>query len=324
MSCRVWVMARARCCQRAVGPAVILAVCLVWLPRMAAAFECLPLIHHAPGAVSYADSLLWEVRGQGQAPSFLFGTIHLAASAVGQPSPAVTQKLIASTQFGMEIVLDLDTMLQIGQSMRFQDEHRLSQVIGQSLFERTADLLSGYGVSRDAAEQLKPWAAFTTLSLPPGLSALPLDLVLLGSAQQMHKKIFGLETLAEQTAVFEQIALADQIALLTEVVCHHARLQRDTAALIAAYARGDLAALYRVSQQYESVAQDKLLDSLLTSRNRRMVARLKAPLAAGNAFVAIGALHLPGADGVLALLVAEGYRVRPLASQSRTADRQPD
>lgn len=303
--------------ERGAGLALILATCMLWWPRMAGAFECPPLINKAPAAhtVSYSDSLLWEVQGRGQAPNFLFGTIHLAAATVGQPSPAVTRAMLDSAQFGMEVVLDLDTMFQIAQNMRFSDGQRLSQVIGKPLFRRASDLLKAYGVSRDVAEQLKPWAAFTTLSLPPGMSESPLDLVLLGTAQQTHKQIFGLETLAEQTAAFDHIAVADQIALLTEVVCHHARLQQDTAALIKYYSQGDLAALYRVAQQYESPAQDKLMASLLIKRNRRMVTRLEVPLAKGNAFVAIGALHLPGADGVLALLVAQGYRVRPLASR---------
>lgn len=309
-----------RCRDHRLAPAmslvVILAAYLLWWPRLAAAFECLPLVDSAPvGAVSYADSLLWEVQGRDQARSFLFGTIHLEASAVGQPSTAVTRALLESAQFGMEVVLDLDSILQIASNMRFSDGQNLSQVIGQSLFGRTAELLKAYGVSRDAALQLKPWAAYTTLSLPPGTSAMPLDLVLLGTAQRTRKQVFGLETLAEQMAAFDQIALADQIAMLTELVCHHARLQRNTAALIDHYAAGDLAAVYQISQQYESPAQDKLMDSLLSQRNGRMAKRLEAPLAKGNAFVAIGALHLPGADGVLALLVAQGYRVRPLPSQ---------
>ncbi len=279
--------------------------------------ECAPLGVRAPplAHVSYTESLLWEVRKLKQPPSFLFGTIHLAGSAVGQPTSAITKALSASTQFGMEVVLDEGALSEVAQRMRNDHGQRLSRVIGDDLFQRTASLLTNYGVSHELAEQLKPWAAYTTLSLPIGFAGSPLDLVLLGIAQAAHKKIFGLESIAEQSAAFEQVALADQIALLTEVVCHHARLQLTTTALIAAYAHGNLAALYRIAQETTSPAQEKLMEHLLRARNQRMVQRLKTPLAEGRAFIALGALHLPGPQGVLALLVADGWQVRPLASR---------
>jgi uncharacterized protein YbaP (TraB family) len=55
------------------------------------------------------------------------------------------------------------------------------------------------------------------------------------------------------------------------------------------------------------------METLLVARNRRMVQRLQAALARESVFVAIGALHLPGAEGVLAGLAAAGFELRPLA-----------
>jgi uncharacterized protein YbaP (TraB family) len=51
------------------------------------------------------------------------------------------------------------------------------------------------------------------------------------------------------------------------------------------------------------------MERLLFQRNRRMVERMAVRLAEGNAFIAIGALHLPGDQGVLALLEQQGYEV---------------
>ncbi len=39
---------------------------------------------------------------------------------------------------------------------------------------------------------------------------------------------------------------------------------------------------------------------------------IETALAHGPAVVAVGALHLPGQDGVLALLERRGFRVEPL------------
>jgi len=48
------------------------------------------------------------------------------------------------------------------------------------------------------------------------------------------------------------------------------------------------------------------------ARNRRMADRLHIEYASGNLFVAVGALHLPGSQGLLNLLRSLGYDVRPV------------
>ena len=51
---------------------------------------------------------------------------------------------------------------------------------------------------------------------------------------------------------------------------------------------------------------------LLIDRNYRMVRRMRPRLMEGNSFIAVGALHLPGAEGIIHLLEKEGYRVSPV------------
>jgi uncharacterized protein YbaP (TraB family) len=57
---------------------------------------------------------------------------------------------------------------------------------------------------------------------------------------------------------------------------------------------------------------DSFVDNLINRRNRLMVERMATRLAEGNAFIAVGALHLPGDQGILHLLELQGYQVRPL------------
>lgn len=290
-----------------------------WLLLLASAFvqaalECPPLPTAAApaGPPRHGDSLLWEVRAPGGAASYLFGTIHLGAESVGQPTPGVAKALAASTRFGMEVVFDAEAVRALAGRMRVADGRRLSLVLGDEWFERTVELLAAYGVSRADADQLKAWAAYTTLSLPAGDTGTPLDLVLLQMARAAGLEVFGLETLDEQLQVFERLGATDQVALLRETVCHHAELQHETAELIAEYAAGDLAAVVQIADRHVSPLHHRVLEQLLFARNRRMIERLQAPLAQGGTFVALGALHLPGLRGVLAGLDAAGFRVRPL------------
>ena len=43
-----------------------------------------------------------------------------------------------------------------------------------------------------------------------------------------------------------------------------------------------------------------------------MVERMAARLSEGKAFIAVGALHLPGDEGILNLLQRDGYRITRL------------
>jgi uncharacterized protein YbaP (TraB family) len=85
------------------------------------------------------------------------------------------------------------------------------------------------------------------------------------------------------------------------------------AALREAYLARDLVAVYdllnaaKVDDSTGAVARFE--QRLVIDRNRRMVDRMGELLQQGNAFVAVGALHLPGEQGILQLLADRGYRV---------------
>ncbi len=294
-------------CQR---PTVVIFACL-WIPTVAA-LVC-PELTRAPdvgtGALKHSDGLLWRIEDARGRVSHLYGTIHLADPRVTGNLGIVIDTLSASDSFTMEILLDMDAILELSGLMFFNDGRTLAGEVGGDLFSRTTERLAAYGISVTEATRMKPWAAYTTLSLPPGQVAMPLDLLLLASARQAGKPVFGLETLHEQAGVFDALSAADQKFLLLETVCNYAVFQRDIDKLIGSYVEGNLASLVRLSLQYESPITDRFLDAVVVQRNLRMVERMLPQLREGNAFIAIGALHLPGEHGVLELLERRGYKI---------------
>ena len=190
-----------------------------------------------------------------------------------------------------------------------------ARVVGQggmldsALFNGTAKLLERYGVATHAAQKLKPWAVFTTLSLPPAQPAVPLDMFLMASAQRLNKPVFGLESIEEQIAVLDALSDSDQVELLRQTVCHYDEFQVDVDTMIEHYLARDLGAIMQMALRYRSPSQDRFLDLLLWQRNRRMAARILPHLQEGGAFIAIGVLHLPGLGGVLDILSSHGYTI---------------
>lgn len=287
------------------------AIALLLTTSTAAAFDC-PELSTGNAAVDpggFPAGLLWRIEARDGAESYIFGTIHISDPRVTQLSPSVSAALEHSDHFVMEVMFDADTVAQMSRAMYFQHGRSLSQLLPRELYTRVVALLARYQVNGAAADRLKPWAAYTTLSLPPDQSAPPLDLVLMNSAQAAGKTLAGLETLAEQVAVFDGLAEHEQIELLTLTACHYERFQAEVDEMIGYYETEDLAAMMRMAARYESPLQKRFMDLLLRQRNHRMVERMREGLARGGMFIAIGALHLPGSEGVLKLLQADGYRV---------------
>lgn len=281
------------------------------LSTTTAAFDCpeLRAVTRTVDPGGFPAGLLWRVEARDGAESFVFGTIHISDPRVTRLSPSVTEALDRSAHFMMEVMFDADTVAQMSRAMYFQNGQSLSQLLPPELYTRVVDLLARYQLSGAAADRLKPWAAYTTLSLPPDQHAPPLDLVLMNTAQAAGKTLSGLETLDEQIAVFDGLDEHEQLELLTLTACHYDSFQAEVDEMIEYYESEDLAGMMRMAARYESPLQERFMDLLLRQRNHRMVERMRRGLARGGMFIAIGALHLPGTEGVLNLLQADGYRI---------------
>jgi len=108
----------------------------------------------------------------------------------------------------------------------------------------------------------------------------------------------------------------DQVAHLRAVAMPVAEKNRLLAAMKDAYLRGDIEQIFRMvradERPQERELREKVDRRLLDDRNRRMVERMLPRFEEGGAFIAVGAAHLPGESGVLALLEHRGYSVTRL------------
>ncbi len=265
-----------------------------------------------PPASKYTKGLLWKIDAPGARSSWLFGTIHSEDRRVTVLPEAVTKAFDAAGRFTMEAVIDGEGIVHMAEAMFFNDGRTLEQVIGGKLYDETIKTLTARGIATLGVEKQKPWAAMMALSMPPPKTGEYLDLILQQRAAQQNKPVSGLETVQEQVAVFDELPLPDQIALLRQAVQEQDSFDKDLEEMIGRYLARDIAALAEAGAKHKP-DDDRLyrsvMDRLLTRRNTRMAARLGPILREGNAFVAVGAAHLPGDTGLLNLLEKAGYRV---------------
>ena len=151
------------------------------------------------------------------------------------------------------------------------------------------------------------------LSSPKQKTGRVLDLSLHERAERQGKSTCGLETVEEQVAIFDTASVAEQLILLRDTVKRYSQLPDLFTRLIDRYLARDLAGLLTLSQESGPTDAavkrvfDVFMQRLLDQRNPRLLDRMDAAIRAGGAFIAVGALHLPGEQGLLRLLHQQGY-----------------
>lgn len=259
----------------------------------------------------YTKGLLWKVSKKDLAPSYVFGTIHVSDESILSLPEQVSASLQESERFVMEALPEPDELVALAQTMFFTDGQTLHSMVSQAIYDRTVQILGAYQMPPNAVSIMKPWAAFLTMSYPaePGLV---LDLVLLEQAKKNGASVYGLESLGEQGEIFEQMSLQHQLVLLKDTVCHYETVMDDIDKMKSLYLQRDLVGLFQYAQGYgfaDNSAYEALMARLLTERNYTMTERMQPMLRKGKAFIAVGAMHLAGEEGILSLLAKEGYEV---------------
>lgn len=261
----------------------------------------------------FNQGVLWKVEKAGVAPSHLFGTIHVSDPRVTTLPEAVEQAFNHAQSFTMEMVVDQPAELYFAKAMSLKQGQNLRAMLGDDLYTKAISLMQEYGFPPQVTQHLKPWAILITLIVPrPGGEPI-LDQQLHQKAMLRKKPVHQLESVEEQVAIFDGIPLKAQTSMLESAANHYDELPNLLEQTIQAYLARDLDALWRLNSLYadegEAGDYEYFIERVLFSRNLRMAQRADEQLRKGGAFVAVGALHLYGEKGVLALLEKQGYRV---------------
>ncbi|GAB4355029.1 MAG: TraB/GumN family protein [Kiloniellaceae bacterium] len=294
------------------APLALLAAALLWLT---------PAIERAGAQdLPYSQGLLWQVQREGGGPvSYVLGTIHSTDARLRKLPPQIDQAFSQSRVAVFELIDSQQGNDRMARAMRLPPDRRLEDILGPELFRRTAEAVAPLGITPDVLQILKPWALGPFLSYPP-LERVRLaqgepafDNWLQAEARRRGKMIEALESWDEQIQIFDGMSEAEQVAMVTDLLADHENIEAIFNRIFRAYLKGDLSVAMAEANDVSGVsdveAAERFKARLIDERNRIMAARIAPLLRDGGAFVAIGAAHLPGEDGVLARLAARGYSV---------------
>jgi hypothetical protein len=267
----------------------------------------------------FDEGRLWKVSQEGTAPSYIFGTMHSRDPRILHLPGVVMQVFIASNTAVFETSLKDDELMRNQQQLMLPPGESLRQKIGDKLFAQLSKLVARYGMSPTTLNRVKVWAAATIISQPApnggtGNDTLTLlDKELEKSARNAGKRVIALESNKEQLDIFDSMPPDVQLEYLVQAIEEHSELDEELEKMTSYYLSGNTGwiacDLEETLQDMSDTLTKIMTTDLIYVRNRRMVERMLPELARGNAFVGIGALHLPGKEGVLSLLEEKGYLI---------------
>lgn len=266
------------------------------------------------------NTLLWEIKSPQGKVSHVFGTYHLFGPAYLKTRPKVKEAFEKAKTVVVETVVDSSKMqaLAMQGSMAPKSLRQMLDSTEYSLVRE--EFLKKTGMDIIMFDSFKPMYAMANYSMSlaikemgddyvPAKATIDMALAILG--KKMGKKVVGLESMEEQMAIlFDYATPEEQAVELVQLIKDSVETKEMTKKLLATYKAEDLNGMLALSLQEQSMALD--MSVLLEERNKNWIAPLMKLLDEGDVFIAVGALHLPGESGVLALLKREGYAISPI------------
>lgn len=262
-----------------------------------------------------AKPALWEVTGPQGEHGYLFGTIHALPREVDWQSQRIRQSLGKADRLVLEIrqLDDPKAMQAIFTRLSVTPgQAPLAQKVAPRNREKLKRLMQQAGVDEAQFANQETWAAALTLAQfaegkPVGEGV---DRALMAMAQ--GKPVEELEGTQAQLSLFDTLPEKEQRDLLDSIVAEAASASGEERRIEALWRSGDMSALARETSR-GMLADPELRQVLLVGRNQKWADAITAMLKARQRpFVAVGAAHLAGHDGLPDLLAARGYTVRRL------------
>lgn len=271
-------------------------------------------------AAAQARNFGWKVTGP-QGVMYLVGSVHLLTKDFYPLNPAL-EKAYKDADLLVEEV-DIAELSGAGSqlSMLTRGMQPSSKPLDTVLSAATMALLSKkaqeVGLPLEALKQFKPWMIALTVEALEWQKAgfdpeLGLDKHFYNQARADGKTVQALETIDYQISRFDEMPLELQDHLLAETLKSIDTEQASMSRLIEAWRSGDGAAVERIVLK-DLQQEPQLYQRLLVERNKNWLPKLDALFARkGRAMVVVGAAHLVGPDGLLAMFKAKGYKVEQL------------
>jgi uncharacterized protein YbaP (TraB family) len=287
--------------------------------RAAGAVVLLLLAWHA-SLVAAQKSFIWKATGKGNVV-YLTGSVHMLSRDF-YPLPAAMDAAFKDSTLLVEEV-DLAEMLEPTAQMKIlmrgvlTPPQSLERVVSPETLAAVDKFTTELGIPFEPLKQFKPWMLATALeALVLGQAGfdpeLGVDKHYYEMAQAEHKAVQGFETADFQLSRFDEMTREQQDRMLADTVKELKTEKAAFGTIATAWKNGDAATVEKIVLA-DLKSDPVMYQRLLVERNRNWMPKLESLFdRKGHTLVVVGAAHLIGPDGLLAMLKAKGYQIEQL------------
>jgi uncharacterized protein len=258
-------------------------------------------------------SLLWKFyTNDPDVCHYIFGTMHLATKEAYTYVELAKKYITCTSLYAGEMDLDEASMHNMAPYFTLPDDQLFSQLFKPRHYNRYKKIIrKTFNVDISQLDRQSPFYISNLLSelVLVKEHLQPLDHHLWNFAVSSGKTMKGVESFEDQVSILNQIPLDYQIKAFRDMVSNIPSFNNKIRSLNSMYQRGDLNQLYKSSKK----SMGKLRGLMIYDRNLRMTEKILTLSTLQPSFFSIGAAHLPGGKGILALLQKQGYKVKQVS-----------
>lgn len=276
------------------------------------------ILHLSNFAQDTSNGLLWKISKEGYYTSYLFGTIHLNHDKVLEKDSIILQKIRECKAYAGEIILQEEDLAKMMGFIFEKDSTKQCQniftakelkKISLTVEEKKGAIMAMF------TPRMSPYIVATILSIPDELGAANgnafLDMYIQNYADSLGLKLISLESVESQMAYINKIPIVEQKQHLLGIVNNVDEKEDEINDIVSIYKTGDLNKIEEMMIEYADSDPIMNLDFMI-ERNLIHKNGIVNAMKEQATFVAVGAAHLPSNDGILYLLLKDGFDIKKI------------
>ena len=269
-------------------------------------------------------ALLWKISGKDlKTPSYLYGTIHMIDKEdfflTDATKQAVKEAEMVTFEINMEDMTDMGAQMALLTKAFMHDNKSLKDLLTEEEYILVKNHFEKeVGIPIFLFERVKPMflTVLADMDMSGGGGMASGDIVsyemeLMEMAKAGNKKMGGLETAEFQMSMFDSIPYEAQAKMLVDAINAGDEGDKQFELMVDLYKNQDIQGMQTMFESEEG-GLEGYEDILLVLRNKNWIPIMEEQMSAQPTLFAVGAGHLGGKYGVIALLREEGFTLEPM------------
>jgi uncharacterized protein YbaP (TraB family) len=270
------------------------------------------LLNIVPFAYANERGLFWKLKAPNGSTHYLFGTMHTDDNRIIKFLPIVKKSVNASDLLLVEIAPNDHS-----QNL-FMQNHSLATDLNETELKQIKKLAEFHVMHFENVIRMKPWLLAIIFDSPKPHTEFNQDYLLTAMAEDLDKEVIGLESSKEHFATMDSLSNDEQLIILRAVLKKTEKEKlSDYNLLMKHYISGDVEQIRKTDERLTGKLMSeamwaKIKVQLMGERNKKMAIKIKELSKDKQLFIAVGASHLAGQDGLLNQLRDSGFKMSPI------------